>query len=185
MRRREGYYFPCTICPYQKVKLGRMSVKTMPHTIGVWMPVKIQFFFVKQIYKLSIFWCIWKFKSLTYSNCVPSGFPGLLQTSGTSEPNCLAWPTAGKGLPCSRPGQGATVRPPSPGCPQWPKEPQWGREETVLLSSRFSFPHPSLTLWFFISERTTVALSSPCQGLHGRKVRVCHIEHRIPRVRNM
>lgn len=80
MRRREGYYFPCTICPYQKVKLGRMSVKTMPHTIGVWMPVKIQFFFLKQIYKLSIFWCIWKFKSLTYSNCVPSGFPGLLQS---------------------------------------------------------------------------------------------------------
>lgn len=80
MRRREGYCFACTICPYQKVKLGRMSVKTMPHTIGVWTPVKTQFFFPKQIYKLSIFWCIWKFKSQTCSNCVPSGFPGLLQS---------------------------------------------------------------------------------------------------------
>lgn len=186
--------FPCTIIhPCQEAKFGRMSVKTTPHAINVWMPVKIQFFSLKQIYKLfcNVFERLRAEHILAVSHLA---FLDCGKASGTSAWNRWALPAAGKGPLCSHPGEGAPVSPSSPGGPKDAANGQWnqgGTEKRTTGDGAASFtvflPLIPLYLpfWVFISERTTMALLSPCQGLNGGKVRVWHTEHRHSRVRNM
>lgn len=166
-----------------------------PHTINVWVPVKIQFFSLKQIYKLSILWRLWKIKSWTHSGCIPSGITGLLQSMRD-----LWIKVFGSGQQLG----GDTLQPSWRGShwetflirvvPRMWQMNEWmmggtmvglrrGLQESVLLPSQISLPSSLSTyqFGFLISKRTTVALLSPCWGLNGGKV--WHTEHRFHRVR--
>lgn len=153
MRRREGYsVFPALrFIPAKKWNLAECLWTTTPHAINVWMPVKIQFFSLKQIYKLfcNVFERLRAEHILAVSHLA---FLDCYKASGTSAWNRLALPAAGKGPLCSHPGEGAPVRPSSPrwpqGCSEWPVEPRWGREEDYGRRCGFLHifpsPYPSL-----------------------------------------
>lgn len=165
--RREGYsVFPALrFIPAKKWNLAECLWTTTPHAINVWMPVKIQFFSLKQIYKLfcNVFERLRAEHILAVSHLA---FLDCYKASGTSAWNRLALPAAGKGPLRSHPGEGAPVRPSSPrwpqGCSEWPVEPRWDRglRETVLLPSHFSFPLSLSTYHFgFLVQKGRLWLS--------------------------
>lgn len=185
MGRWEGSCFPALFVPAKKsIWQNIWEDNTSYHQSEC--QSKMKFFFLKQIRKWPILWHMVTTESWPRSSYIPSGLPGLPWSNRSLWIRLWALASSREGSHCSRPAQGATVRP-SPEAAQGRSEynsaavgPGRGLQETGVSSRFLPLTPPCLPSPFFISERTTVALL----GWSREKVRLSQPEHTLSEVRN-